>query len=303
MTTLLWTAAVVGALWAQRALRAARMEAAFRARHPVNAEGVIIGAEARTYERSRSRAILLIHGYNDSPTSLDGIGRVLADAGWTVRLPLLPGHGRSLEAFDRWTSDDVLWEVRQEYAELRAKYRTVVVGGLSMGGALACWLAAEGDADAVVLFAPMLFVPRPMQVAVSTARLWSLLSKYIGGGSGRSIRNPEARRRLIAYGYSTRRSLEALEGIAEGSIVRLGFVKAPTLIQQSEEDNRLPRDQSKRAFTRLGAKDRTVRWVEGAGHVLTLDYGWETVATRAAAWLAEHFDAEPMPDAGRRAAV
>ncbi len=291
LATLLWGLGVAAALWAQRTVRAARDERAFRARYPNTRDGIIVGAESQTYGAPGSRALLLLHGYNDSPTSLNAIGRVVSEAGWTVRIPLLPGHGRSLQAFDGWTSDEVLAAVRAEYAALRAAYGTVVVGGLSMGGALACWLAAEGDADGVVLFAPMLFVPRPMQLAVSTARLWSVLSRYVGGGGGRSIRDPGARERLISYGYSTRRSLEALERIAEGSIVRLGFVHAPILIQQSAEDNRLPHDQSERAFARLGTSDRTVHWAEGAGHVLTIDYGWEVLATRTVEWLEARFGA------------
>ena len=284
---LLWVAAAAALLWVQRWLRALRRERRFRARYPVNALGVVVGAEARTYEAAGSRVVLLFHGYNDSPQALDGIARAVHAAGWTVRVPLLPGHGRSLRAFDQWTADDAVNTAREEYAMLRQRYSTIVVGGLSMGGALACWIAAEAAVDGVVLYAPMLYVPRPMEVAVSTARLWSIASRYISGGGRRSVLDPAAQRSLIAYGGSTRRSLEALELIANGAIARLGFVRAPLLMVQSTGDNRLPRDQSLRAFSRLGSRDRTLEWVEGAGHVLTVDHGWERVAARTVAWLAE----------------
>ncbi|MDH5233399.1 MAG: alpha/beta fold hydrolase [Gemmatimonadota bacterium] len=285
----LWLAGVVAALWAQRWTRAQLKERTFRRRFPAHADGVIVGAEPRTYGAHGGRAILLLHGYNDSPQSLDQIARVLHAKGWTVRLPLLPGHGRSLRAFDSWTAEEVLTVIRDEYASLHATHHTVVVGGLSMGGALACWLAAETDVAAVILYAPMLFVPAPMQVAVSTARLWSVLTRYASGGGQKSIHDPEAQRRMIAYGCSTRRSLEAVEYIARGTVVRLGFVSAPTLVIQSEEDNRLPREQSMHAIARLGAKDRTVIWTRGAGHVLTVDVGWEQVAATTAEWLAARF--------------
>lgn len=248
-----------------------------------------IGAEPRRYDADGDRAVLLIHGYNDSPVSLDGIGRALRDAGWTVELPLLPGHGRSLEAWDAWTAEEALQLVRERYAALRASHGVVVVGGLSMGGALACWLAAEADADAVLLYAPMLFTPRPMQVAVSTARVWALVTKYIAGGGGASIWDPEAKRRQVSYGCSTRRSLEALEVIAEGVVPRLGFVHAPVLFVQSREDNRLPEDQSHRAFARIKSPDKTALWVAGAGHVLTVDYGWRSVAQETVEWLEARF--------------
>jgi len=67
--------------------------------------------------------------------------------------------------------------------------------------------------------------------------------------------------------------------------VRLGFVRAPVLVLQSTQDNRLPADQSRHAFARLGSADRTVHWVDGAGHVLTVDHGWEALADETIAWL------------------
>ena len=289
MTTLAWVLAAGVLVWGQRAWRARVREHRFRARFAVRDDGIVVGAEPRTYGAHRDRAILLIHGYNDTPASLDGIARALHAAGWTVRLPLMPGHGRSLRAFDAWTAEELLAQARDEYAALRATHATVVVGGISMGGAIASWLAAETDADGLVLYAPMLFVPQQMQVAVSTARLWSLFSKYLAGGGRRSVLDPEAGRRTISYGCSTRRSLEALQRIASGVAVRLGFVHAPTLVIQSTDDNRLPHSQSVHAIARIGAKDRTVVWTSGAGHVLTVDYGWEVVAARTVEWLTARY--------------
>lgn len=293
MAAALWWALLVALLWAQRAARAALRRARFGRRFPVNAEGIIIGAEPRQLAGASGRALLLLHGYNDSPQSVGGIAERVHAAGWTVSVPLLPGHGRALQAWDAWRAEEVLQLIRDEYARLRETHAVVVVGGLSMGGALACWLAAEAEVDGVLLYAPMLFTPRGMQVAVSTARLWTLVSVYISGGGGRSIHDPEAQRRMIAYGCSTRGSLEALEVIAEGVAPRLGFVKAPLFFVQSREDNRLPEDQSKRALTRIGSAEKTVVWVEGAGHVITVDHGWEGVAARTVEWLSTHFAPSP----------
>ena len=285
MTTATWAALSAAAIWAQRWWRARARERRFARRYPLRSDGIIEGAEPRTYGAHSGRALLLLHGYNDSPASVDGIARAVHAAGWTVRLPLLPGHGRALRAHDNWTADELIAQVRDEYAQLRATHHTVVVGGLSMGGAAAAWLAAEAEAAGLILYAPMLFVPQPMQVAVSTARLWALFTKYIAGGGKRSIRDPEAQKRSIAYGCSTRRSLEALDAIAKGTAVRLGFIHEPVLVMQSDEDNRLPHDQSVRSLARIGSKDRTIIWTHGAGHVLTLDYGWEEVARRTVEWL------------------
>jgi len=65
----------------------------------------------------------------------------MADAGFTVELPLLPGHGTSIEDMvtTRWAD----WSAAAEraYEELAARCSAVVVAGLSMGGTLTLWLA------------------------------------------------------------------------------------------------------------------------------------------------------------------
>lgn len=125
-TSLLWVLGVAAAVWAQRTVRARLRERRFRARFPARRDGVIVGAEPRTYGGRQGRAILLIHGYNDSPQSVDLLARGLHAAGWTVRVPLLPGHGRSLQAFDAWTAEELLGLVRDESA---ISSRVVAHGG------------------------------------------------------------------------------------------------------------------------------------------------------------------------------
>ena len=286
-----WALGAASLTWLQRRVRARAHERRYAERFTFRADGIVDGAEPRRYEGDPSRAVLLLHGYNDSPQSVDRMARAIHAAGWTVRAPLLPGHGRSLREFSRWTESDLLEAARAEYAALRETHRTVVVGGLSMGGALACWLAAESDAAGALLYAPMLFVPRPMQFVVATARLWSLATQYVKGGGKRSLHDPEAARTMINYGRSTRQSLEALERLCRHTTARLGFIHAPVLVIQSEEDNRLPRDQSVRAIARIGSRDKTVVWRRGAGHVVTLDHGWEEIARISVDWLESRFPA------------
>jgi esterase/lipase len=58
---------------------------------------------------------------------------------------------------------------------------------------------------------------------------------------------------------------------------------------QSEEDNRLPRDQSVHAIARIGSNDKTVMWTRGAGHVVTVDTGWKELADSTVRWLESRF--------------
>lgn len=85
--------------------------------------------------------VLLCHGFSGAPGSLRDWADHLADAGYTVRLPLLPGHGTRWQDMNRTTFDDWLAEVTREFRELTATCRAVVVCGLSMGGTLTLRLA------------------------------------------------------------------------------------------------------------------------------------------------------------------
>jgi carboxylesterase len=65
----------------------------------------------------------------------------LAEAGLSVRLPRLPGHGTTWQelAHTRW--EDWYAEVDRSFDELRARSGEIFVMGLSMGGCLALRLA------------------------------------------------------------------------------------------------------------------------------------------------------------------
>ena len=66
----------------------------------------------------------------------------MAKAGYSVELPLLPGHGTSLEEMEPTRAgSDWCGAAEAAYAGFAARCEQVVVAGLSMGGALAIWLA------------------------------------------------------------------------------------------------------------------------------------------------------------------
>ncbi len=88
------------------------------------------------------------------------LAEALAAAGFTVDLPLLPGHGTSLEDMvpTRW--DDWSGAAEAHFQALAARCDHVAVAGLSMGGALACWLAERHPhLSGIALVNPMVQPP------------------------------------------------------------------------------------------------------------------------------------------------
>jgi carboxylesterase len=96
--------------------------------------------------------VLLLHGFTGSPASIRPWGEFLATKGYAVEVPLLPGHGTRWQDMNQTTWQDWYAGAGRAFDKLLAENRRVVVGGLSMGAALALMLAADRghDVDGVI---------------------------------------------------------------------------------------------------------------------------------------------------------
>src|SRR3954451_21704612 len=111
--------------------------------------------------------VLVLHGFTGNPGSIRPVAEALAADGRTVVAPRLPGHGTAVEDMvdTRWSD----WSAAAEgaYADLAARSRITVVAGLSMGGTLACWLAARHpEVAGLVAVNPLVQPPDPEMVAM-----------------------------------------------------------------------------------------------------------------------------------------
>jgi carboxylesterase len=283
--------------------RLTRTRAAERGRLPLGADGIVIGAGPIVAHASDTHAALLVHGFGDTPQTVRELAEYLHDIhGWSVRAPLLPGHGRSLADFD--ASGAAAWRdaVHQEYSALAASYSTVVLIGLSMGGALVTLEAARAPAlPALVLLAPYLTPPARAERLAPLAGVINLLSPYLKGGDReKSIFDPAARARVLGYGASPPKRVRDLVAVAHDARFAAADVRAPTLLMHSRTDYRIPLELATRHASYFsGASAVEEVWIDGAGHVITVDYGCERVWEATAAFLARHAGA---PRAGSAAA-
>jgi carboxylesterase len=91
--------------------------------------------------------VLLLHGFTGSPASMRPWGEYLATQGYAVEVPLLPGHGTRWQDMNETTWRDWYAEAERALDKLLVENDQVVVGGLSMGAALALMLAANRGHD------------------------------------------------------------------------------------------------------------------------------------------------------------
>ena len=120
----------------------------------------------------------------------------------------------------------------------------------------------------------------------------AILGTRVSGASYRErtvgVRSIGAGREPWLWSLHQREAFARLQLTAARGFAALPDVPAPTLVMQSTTDNRISTAATQRAFERLGAPDKKLEWIEGAGHVITVDYGWQRVVERTVEWMETH---------------
>jgi carboxylesterase len=209
----------------------------------------------------------------------------LANAGYAVELPLLPGHGTSVEDLipTRWS--DWLGTAEAAYAELAARGLPVVVAGLSMGGSLTL---ALGEAHPEIAG---LVVVNPLVLDLDPA-LKEAGQQMIDAGVETipSIGGDIKRQGIDELSYDAT-PLAPAQSLFEGlTSVRetLSTVAMPVLLCSSREDHTVaPENGDYVAHALRGPVERVM--LEDSYHVATIDNDADRITSHALAFCARVF--------------
>lgn len=106
-------------------------------------------------EGDNDEAVVLQHGFTSTPALFRPLATVLHDAGYTVEVPLLAGHGTSLDDMARHGWREWRDSMRRGIEQV-ADHRAIHLVGHSLGGLLAILLAREvGAASLATINSPV----------------------------------------------------------------------------------------------------------------------------------------------------
>jgi len=235
---------------------------------------IMAGAEPWSHNGDGSHGAVVLHGFTGNPGSMRKVAEALAEKGFHVEMPLLPGHGTSVDDMlsTRW--QDWAGEAEAAYQRLSARAAHVVVVGLSMGGALTLRLGADhSDIAGLVCINPVTKSQPPEVI--------EMLRGMVDGGTavmpgiGSDIADPDAKEN--AYDGTP---LEPLMSMLLDGVEPLGAefpgMRMPLLLLTSPQDHVVePSNGDYLADTYGGPVERIS--LERSYHVATQDYDKELI--------------------------
>lgn len=230
----------------------------------------------------RRVGVLLSHGFTGSPASITPWGEHLAALGYAVEVPRLPGHGTRWQDLNTTTWADWYAELTRAFEKLSADNDAVVVGGLSMGGALTLRLAADHPdrVAGVVVVNPAVAIKR------WDVKLLPVLKHVVGSFPG--IANDIKKPGVQEHGYD-RTPLKAAHSMMSSwkpLVADLPKITAPLLYLRSTEDHVVDELSQPLIVSRVSSRDVTEVSLPDSYHVATLDNDASTIFEQSAAFIA-----------------
>jgi len=230
----------------------------------------------------RRVGVLVSHGFTGSPKSMRPWAEHLAEQGYAVELPLLPGHGTRWQDLNRVGWDDWYATITAAFDKLHRENDVVAFCGLSMGGSLGLRLAADrpDDVAGLVLVNPAVNTTRKDVKALPLLRFLvpsfpgiSNDIKKPGQDEGAYPKTPlKATYSMMWHGWKPLRA-------------DLGKVTAPILCFKSDTDHVVDPSSLEIIAASVSCREFTERRLAESYHVATIDNDAEAIIEETAEFI------------------
>ena len=239
------------------------------------------------------RGVLCVHGFSGTPFEIRYLAEQLHAKGFSVKAPLLAGHGTKLEELDRITWPQWMDNVSQAFLELRQQCQSVAVVGQSLGGLLTLELATRfpDQIDALATLATPLWLS-PLNTSLVRAfqrnPMLSRLIKNVPKWTGSDVRCPRAKQDNPSYKAMSTKGVLQVHALMEEVIKKLPEVHQPLLTMHATQDHTAPVACAKYIQSHVSSAIKEMHILSRSYHLIAIDVEKEIVAAEVSAFLENH---------------
>ena len=215
--------------------------------------------------------ILLLHGFTATTAEVRPLAVSLAAQGYTTLAPLLPGHNTTPTDLNSCHWGDWVNVAESAYISLREHCQIVIIGGESMGGLLALYLASHyPEIAAILTYAPAL------KLNLSGANRIQL---HILAQIKPYIKKPQIDDDTLWQGYTVNPLKGVIQLLKFQEVVRnkLPDITQPLLIIQGRLDPTVHHSVPHILSSHVQSDFIELQWMEHSAHVVILDQEHEEV--------------------------
>lgn len=232
--------------------------------------------------------IAICHGFTGSPLSILPWAEYLAERGFAVSVPLLPGHGTDWQDLARTGWADWHGAFEKAFLELAGRTDACFVAGLSMGGAIALLTASRHSVAGVAVVNPGL------SFYDWRVRIIGLLKYFQRTTIPIEEENPTAAPTQDGdYSRTPLAAVHQLKRLFAAALRGLPRITAPVLVFKSRNDAVVPPTSLAMLKARLGTAHRgkgnlEIVLLENSSHVATLDVEAAEIFSASARFFQTH---------------
>ncbi len=234
--------------------------------------------------------VVIVHGFTANPTGTRPLGLRLAAAGYSVEVPLLPGHGTSARDLARTRYSDWRMTVANAVTTLSRGCDRVVIIGHSMGGSIALDLAGSGEHRFAGLVTINSLVLDRDEILARLAPVLQHVVPFVPRDAAGMPTDDLAKPGVDEHAYAWVSAKAAQSYIAELPRIRdgLAHVTCPALVVTSPEDHTVDPANGDAIADGLTAAASVERFATRRSfHVPLLDYDAEVLEERIERFIAD----------------
>lgn len=215
--------------------------------------------------------VLLFHGWTSSPRELRELGEFLAEAGYYVYAPLLPGHGTVPEDMMKFGYEE--WKEAAElfYEDFKKGVDLVFAGGFSLGGDLALILASKNPEikGVFTIGTPVFLRFHFLKIFLPILKIvYPWVNKIYREGLAEIL----AKNKNHYWSFFTKSVEDAVITIDNTRKI-LKDIKSPALIMQSSKDRMVWQSNARYLVLKLGTSsdNKKLLWIRDSEHEIISD--------------------------------